>query len=101
MANNPALLDDYELTADEIQSSGCEEVGLIVDQSFLEYPLWWFLDAPQSGVEIRIIVSESDQYPTVTKDFRPCAVVCTHCGEFESMHGLSDRLRFDTLTLFR
>ena len=100
MANNPALRDDYQLTADEIRSSGCKEVGLIVDQSFLEYALWWLLEAPQSGIEIRILVSEADDYPSVAEDFEPCAVVCTHCGDAERVHGLSDRTRFDTLTLF-
>lgn len=101
MANNPALRDDYELSTDAVRASGCRQVGLIVDQSFLEYAFWWFLDGPQSGIEIRIIVSEEDDYPSVVEDFQPCTVVCTHCQDETSMRGLTERERFDTLTLFR
>jgi 4-amino-4-deoxy-L-arabinose transferase-like glycosyltransferase len=100
MANNPALRDDYSLVSDAIRKAECEEVGLIVDQSFLEYPLWWFLNAPESGTQIRVLVSETDRYPPNPDSFEACAVVCTQCETQESLNNLEIRHSFDTLTVF-
>jgi 4-amino-4-deoxy-L-arabinose transferase-like glycosyltransferase len=97
-ANNPALKDDYVLTASAIQQAGCQDVGLIAEVDFLEYPLWWLLDAPQSGTHLQVIVADDD--PLYIENFTPCAVVCDMCGDQESVRGLDDAYQFDTLRLF-
>jgi hypothetical protein len=100
LATNPGLRDDFTLTASAILEADCMNVGLVVEADFLEYPLWWLLDAPQSGVRIEILNSYARLSQEVNRDFTPCAVVCTICGDREEFHGLAKAGEFDSITLF-
>ena len=85
LATNPALADDYQLTVAAIQQAGCTQVGLNAGSDFLEYPLWWLLDAPQSGTRIEVLSTGARLKPYAGSSFSPCAVVCTQC-EGQSTH---------------
>jgi 4-amino-4-deoxy-L-arabinose transferase-like glycosyltransferase len=100
LATNPGLRDDFTLTANTIREADCKNVGLVIEADFLEYPLWWLLDAPQSGVQIETLNSYARLSQEINQDFTPCAVVCTICGDMEEFHGLIKAGEFDSITLF-
>jgi len=100
-ANNQGLLDDYSLAASAINQSGCDSVGLLVNTEFLEYPLWWLLDAPQSGTWIEVIVGEGESLSVYRSGRAYCAVICNECSQSAEESGFQDRQVFDTLTLFQ
>jgi len=100
LATNPGLRDDFTLTANTIREADCKNVGLVIEADFLEYPLWWLLDAPQSGVRIETLNSYARLSQEINQDFTPCAVVCTICGDMEEFHGLIKAGEFDSITLF-
>jgi len=79
LATKLALADDYQLTVSAIRDAGCAQVGLNAGAEFLEYPLWWLLDAPQSDVRIEVLNSDERLQPYAGFSFSPCAVVCTQC----------------------
>ena len=79
LATKLALADDYQLTVSAIRDAGCAQVGLNAGAEFLEYPLWWLLDAPQSGTRIDVLSTGARLKPYAGSSFSPCAVVCTQC----------------------
>jgi hypothetical protein len=96
----PRLRDDYSLATQAVQESGCTAVGLRANSDFLEYPLWWLLDAPQSGVRIESLETSADLERFVDPDFAPCAVVCANCGENETPAGLPLMGSYDSLRVY-
>ena len=100
LANNPGLTDDYSLTAKAIADAGCRDVGLVVDQTFLEYPLWWLLDAPQSGIHLKVLVGESDRLYSEDLSENICTVVRTHCSDQAPSENLPWVSRFDSLSVY-
>jgi hypothetical protein len=71
-----------------VKAGGCEQIGLRIDSSDLEYPIWWLLDAPQSGYHIEATETTPALARYLDPDFKPCAILCTVCGERESLYGL-------------
>ena len=99
-ALNPGLADDYILTAQAIQGARCSDVGLSANPGFLEYPLWWALGAPQSGVRIEFVDIAPELEPYVDASFKPCAVVCAICDEQQVYHGLPIFGTYDSIKLY-
>jgi hypothetical protein len=71
-----------------LEQSECRDVGLRIDSSDPEYPIWWLLKAPQSGFHLETIYTSPDLEPLLNRSFHPCAIVCTICGDRTRLHGL-------------
>ena len=80
-AINPDKRDSYRYLADVVRNSGCRAIGLRLDSSDLEYQFWWILDAPQSGYRLETIYTYPILEDLLDREFTPCAVICTICGE--------------------
>lgn len=87
-AANPDKRGPLAEVTDRIGSSGCREIGLRLDSGDLEYQIWWLLDAPQSGFRLETIHTYASLEHLLDPDFRPCAVICTICGEQEVLGDL-------------
>lgn len=99
-AINPDLMPSYIEATDVIQDSNCTRVGLRIDSDDLEYLFWWLLDAPQSGIQIESIFTYSHLEPLIDWDFKPCAILCTICGDRTRLHGLPLTGDFSRVNLF-
>jgi hypothetical protein len=99
-ANWSALREPYTQAVEAVQVSACREVGLRIDSGDLEYPFWWLLDAPQSGIRIEAINAYPHLERYVDADFRPCAILCTTCGGRTRLHGLNLVAGYGALTVF-
>ena len=75
--------------AHDIRESGCKDVGLRIDSHDVEYPIWWLLKAPQSGIRIESLYYSDTLSRYADPDFKPCAIVCTICGGRSTLNGLS------------
>ncbi len=99
-ANRLPLRDDFIAATGAIRETGCRDVGLRIDSHDLEYPIWWLLSAPQSGIRIEHL----DPYPHLVRyvdpTFRPCAILCTTCGGRTRLHGLERVAGYGDLTVF-
>ena len=74
--------------ADALRQGTCRQVGLRIDSHDPEYVFWHLLDAPQSGFRIDTVYAGARLASLIDPDFRPCAIVCTICGDRERLHGL-------------
>jgi hypothetical protein len=90
--NNPLM----EATHD-IRDSGCKDVGIRIDSSDPEYPIWWLLKAPQSGVRIETLYYSETLSRYADPSFKPCAIICTICGGRAQLAGLNLSGRYDGL----
>jgi hypothetical protein len=90
--NNPLM----EATHD-IRDSGCQDVGLRIDSHDPEYPIWWLLKAPQSGVRIETLYYSDLLNRYADPTFKPCAILCTICGGRTQLNGLNLFGRYDSL----
>jgi hypothetical protein len=90
--NNPLM----EATHD-IRDSGCKNVGIRIDSSDPEYPIWWLLHAPQSGVRIETLYYSEALRRYADPGFKPCAIICTICGGRAQLAGLNLIGRYDGL----
>ncbi|MEX0787182.1 MAG: hypothetical protein WD906_07710 [Anaerolineales bacterium] len=97
---NPDLRDDYLLTVQAIQASVCTNVALRAPSAFLEYPLWWLLDAPQNGTRMETFDMAPRLAPYEDPGFEPCAVICANCDDEQVIHGLPLFRVYDTLKLY-
>jgi hypothetical protein len=81
--------EPYSAATDLVRASSCRSVGLLIDSHDLEYPFWWLLNAPQSGIRIESI----DTYPRLQRyvdpNFKPCAIICTICSDKATLHNLN------------
>jgi hypothetical protein len=72
--------NDYAEAAAETFAQGCTTVGLIgVTLSLPEYPFWWILDAPQSGIRIESLSHSVYTERYVDPSFKPCLIICAGC----------------------
>ena len=99
-AMNLGLKDDYMSATDLIKQVGCDQVALASHSFFLEYPFWWLLDAPQSGVRIESLYSTPHSRVYADHQFKPCAVICTVCEEQQIFDGLERWGQVDSVVLF-
>ena len=87
-ASNPSIRRQYQELVSELDVSGCQDCGLRIDSADLEYLFWWLLGAPQSShrIESIYILQSLEQYSDLT--FKPCAIICTICGNQQRLHNL-------------
>ncbi len=86
---NWRLLEDSSVRAAEsLRETDCQNVGLRIDSHDKEYWFWWLLDAPQSGIRIESVYPLPELAHLSDENFRPCAVICTICGDRTELHGL-------------
>jgi hypothetical protein len=87
-ANWHPLREPYIAVTEELKTIGCQDVGLRIDSSDLEYPYWRLLDAPQNGLRIESVDPASGLERYIDPGFKPCAIVCSVCGDRTRLHGL-------------
>jgi hypothetical protein len=87
--NAPDWNNPYMEAAHDIRDSGCQDVGLRIDSHDPEYPIWWLLKAPQSGVRIETLYYSDVLNRYADPTFKPCAIVCTICGGRTQLNGLN------------
>lgn len=97
---NPGLRDDYLLSTQAVLDSGCTQVALRASAAFLEYPLWWLLGAPQSGIRIEPYDAAPYLADTVDVSFEPCAVICANCEDETMLRGLSLFGTYDSIKVY-
>ena len=85
---------------DALGQGTCRQVGLRIDSHDPEYVFWHLLDAPQSGSRLDTVYAGARLAPLIDPDFRPCAIVCTICGDRERLHGLDLVQSSDGVKLF-
>ncbi len=81
----------------DIRDSGCKDVGLRIDSHDPEYPLWWLLKAPQSGVRIETLYYSEILKRYADPNFKPCAILCTICSGKSQLNGLNFSGSYDGL----
>jgi hypothetical protein len=84
----PEAKESFVGAIDVIKALDCKQVGLRLNSSELEYAFWWLLDAPQSGVKMEILYTYPVLERYIDHSFKPCAIICTICGERTTLHGL-------------
>ena len=87
-ANMMSFRDPYLELAEGLEDSGCNEIGLRIDSHDREYLFWWILDAPQSGIRVESVYPLPELEHLADPSFRPCAVICTICGDRTEIHGM-------------
>lgn len=87
-ANWIDLQGPYSQATQAIRASSCQSVGLQLNSHTMEYPFWWLLDAPQSGIRLESIYTYPELERYVDPAFKPCAIVCTICSNKPRLHGL-------------
>lgn len=102
MASQLEYRDSYRALAQAIEDSGCKSIGLDIDSHDAEYPYWYILNAPQSGVRIETIETYPYLEKYVDRSFKPCAIFCTICYTAEEqMSGLPYINTFGDVRLYQ
>lgn len=99
-ANWISQRDPYLQASRDLKESGCQQIGLRLDSHNLEYPFWWLLDAPQSGVRLESIYTLPEMERYLDPAFHPCAIICTICADRTNLHGLPLVSQYGDLKLF-
>jgi len=99
-ANWLPLRDDFVQAAEALEQTGCTQIGLRIDSSDLEYPIWWLLGAPQNGMRLEHLDTPDHLHRYADPFFRPCAILCTVCGGRARLHGLDWMSSFGKISLF-
>jgi hypothetical protein len=86
-ANSPEVMPAYLSMASDIKDSGCNQIGIKLRSSDIEYPLWYLLVSEDLDPHIEHMdaLSPAGQYQP--QDFQPCAIICTVCTG-DRLHGL-------------
>jgi hypothetical protein len=87
-SNWPDLMKPYVEVTHDIRGSGCKQVGLRIDSHDMEYPFWWLLKAPQSGIRIESLYYSKILSRYADPNFKPCAIICTICNGRTRLNGL-------------
>ena len=98
-AVQPMQTDLVEATQ-ALAGTSCRAVGLRIDSSDPEYLIWYLLRAPQSGIRIETVYTSPDLEHLLDRDFVPCAVLCTLCGDRTRMNDLDLALEAGRVKLF-
>lgn len=79
---NTSRQQAYQMAAESIQKSSCQEVGLTLPIDYWEYPFWVFLQPSGNEVrQIRAINVTNETAFLQAKNFNPCAVICIQCPD--------------------
>jgi hypothetical protein len=98
--NNMVVRDAYLQVAEDLRSTGCQQIGLRIDSHDPEYLFWWLLGAPQSGVRLESIYTSRGLEQFIDPTFKPCAIICTICGNRTQLHGLDLVGDYSSVKLF-
>jgi hypothetical protein len=72
--------NDYAEAAAETYAQRCSSVGLIGMQGgYPEYPFWWILHAPESGIRFESLSHSVYTERYVDRSFVPCLIICAGC----------------------
>jgi hypothetical protein len=82
--NNP-----FMEAAHDIRDFGCHEVELRIDSHDPQYPIWWLLKAPQSGVRIESLYNSAVLNRYADPAFKPCAILRAICAGRTQLNGLN------------
>jgi len=86
-ANSPEFMSAYLDLASDVQESGCQEIGIKLKSSDAEYPLWSLLTSGNYTPRIEHLDAPPPSGGYLSRDFQPCAIVCTYCTD-DTQHGL-------------
>ena len=101
LANGQNLLEPYKELTRSIQEVGCKEVGISLSGNAAEYPFWFLLGAPESGVEFQWTVTGTPSAKYSQPDYEPCAIICEACPPKEAKRrGLPRIGQWGDFTLF-
>ena len=78
----------YVDAMNRVKETGCQDFGLKLDSNDLEYAYWYLLGAPQNGMRLESIVTYPELERYLDPGFKPCAIICTTCGEQTQLFGL-------------
>jgi hypothetical protein len=98
--STPEVEAQYAYAAEWLEGSACRQIGLDLGGRDLEYTLWWLLGAPQSGFRLEVLRGFEGARELLDSGFRPCAVLCTRCGEQDRYLGLPMQFDGGFLRLF-
>jgi hypothetical protein len=84
----PEAKQSFVGATDVVKELDCKQVGLRLNSSELEYAFWWLMGAPQNGVRMENLYTYPVLEKYIDKSFKPCAIICTICGERTTLHGL-------------
>ncbi len=76
--NVPGMYFSYQRAAEEVQKSGCKDIGLMIGINSWEYPLWALWDAPRNKnmrIEHINVHNPSKKFDYPLGAFDPCAVI--------------------------
>lgn len=90
----------YEQAAAVVKQSSCQKIGLSIDSHGIEYVWWWLLGAPAQDIRIEVVDPLSATQRYVDPSFRPCAVICTTCGDRQTLNALPLVGRFEDVSVF-
>jgi hypothetical protein len=100
LAKMPSLKEPITSAVKLIKDSECKQVGLRIDSHDPEYPFWWMLDAPHNELRIETIYTFPELERFVDPSFKPCAIICTICGDRRVAHGLDWIATFEHISVY-
>lgn len=95
--NLPDLNNPLMEAAHDVRDSGCRDVGIRIDSHDPEYPIWWLLKAPQSGIRIETLYYSDVLNRYADPAFKPCAILCTICSGRTQLNGLNILGTYDSI----
>ena len=98
--NWPEFQEPITIIAEKIKTSQCKMIGLRLDTVDREYLYWWTLDAPNEHTRIEAISTYPELEKYLDPSFKPCAVICTTCGDRTEAFGLKLRYNRQLLSLY-
>jgi hypothetical protein len=99
-ANATGVRDAYIKVTDEIKSTGCTDIGIMLQGDDPEYLLWVLLGAPKASLNLEWIVSgPTTRYSP--PNFKPCSIICHGCTvEQTPLRGLEIAAQYNDTWLY-
>lgn len=94
-ANTLLIREAYVGAARAVQRTNCTQVALRIDSHDPEYSLWWLLEAPQSGIQLRHLEYADELKVYADPEFDPCIILCTICSRGSAFEGFIPYQEFD------
>lgn len=100
--SNSASLTYFAPIVEDIQSSNCSQIGLMLGGDDPEYLWWVLLGAPwKQSMRLEWMVSGTPTDRFEDSNFKPCAVICTSCPEeWNKAFGIPLKLDTGNVRLF-
>jgi len=89
LANLQREQDAYWNAAVLVEAMKCRQVGLRLPGYSPEYPFWWLLNAPESGIRIESAYHSAYTDRYVDPTFEPCVIICSDCATGDEIPGYS------------